>query len=156
MSSQSTGQTRKRRRQAVVCTECRRRKIACDRNSPCTQCLQSGSPCTYYTSYNSFALQGDLASQDANINGHITGNLTGSQGTCPLDSRPQLLSLPHHYQNGFYEPAEIGMPLTTTASVDMEMHQWYEASPFVSLLHPLNISFDTLNLPSSDVSSEDC
>lgn len=51
----STEPSRKRRRQAVVCTECRRRKIACDRNVPCAQCIQSKSNCTFYNSYNSYA-----------------------------------------------------------------------------------------------------
>ncbi len=41
--------SRKRRRPAVVCTECRRRKIACDRKAPCGQCIQYDSTCTYYT-----------------------------------------------------------------------------------------------------------
>lgn len=39
---------RKRRRPAVACFECRRRKVKCDRNSPCAQCVQAGSAtCTY-------------------------------------------------------------------------------------------------------------
>ncbi|KAF1993365.1 hypothetical protein P154DRAFT_450420, partial [Amniculicola lignicola CBS 123094] len=56
----STEPSRKRRRQAVVCTECRRRKIACDRNMPCAQCVQSKSTCTFYNSYNSHS-DGDQA-----------------------------------------------------------------------------------------------
>lgn len=43
------GVSRKRRRPAVVCNECRRRKIACDRKAPCGQCVQYNSACTYYT-----------------------------------------------------------------------------------------------------------
>ena len=39
--------SRKRRRPAVVCNECRRRKIACDRKSPCGQCIQYNSTCMY-------------------------------------------------------------------------------------------------------------
>ena len=39
---------RKRRRPALSCVECRRRKIKCDRNKPCGPCLQSQSPtCTF-------------------------------------------------------------------------------------------------------------
>lgn len=39
---------RKRRRPALSCAECRRRKIKCDRNIPCGQCTQSKSTtCTY-------------------------------------------------------------------------------------------------------------
>jgi hypothetical protein len=43
---------RKRRRPALSCVECRRRKIKCDRNNPCTQCTQSKSAsCTYKDGY---------------------------------------------------------------------------------------------------------
>lgn len=38
---------RRRRRPAVVCTECRRRKIACDRKLPCGQCTLHGADCVY-------------------------------------------------------------------------------------------------------------
>ncbi|RDW57165.1 hypothetical protein BP6252_13813 [Coleophoma cylindrospora] len=39
---------RKRRRSALSCIECRRRKIKCDRNSPCSHCKQSrGITCVY-------------------------------------------------------------------------------------------------------------
>ena len=41
--------SRKRRRPAVVCNECRRRKIACDRKSPCGQCIQYNSACMYHS-----------------------------------------------------------------------------------------------------------
>ena len=39
---------RKRRRPALSCVECRRRKIKCDRNDPCNHCKQSpGVSCVY-------------------------------------------------------------------------------------------------------------
>jgi hypothetical protein len=39
---------RKRRRPALSCAECRRRKIKCDRNIPCTPCkLAKSATCTY-------------------------------------------------------------------------------------------------------------
>ncbi|CAK7207675.1 hypothetical protein SEUCBS139899_010486 [Sporothrix eucalyptigena] len=40
---------RKRRRPAVVCAECRRRKIACDRKTPCGQCALHNVECVYVT-----------------------------------------------------------------------------------------------------------
>ncbi len=40
---------RKRRRPAVVCAECRRRKIACDRKTPCGQCALHKVECVYVT-----------------------------------------------------------------------------------------------------------
>lgn len=39
---------KKRRRPALSCEQCRRRKIKCDRNNPCSQCLQSKTiSCSY-------------------------------------------------------------------------------------------------------------
>ena len=41
-------QPRKRRRPALSCIQCRRRKIKCDRNMPCGQCISSKtSECQY-------------------------------------------------------------------------------------------------------------
>lgn len=38
---------RRRRRPALSCLECRRRKIRCDRNDPCGHCVVSRNQCTY-------------------------------------------------------------------------------------------------------------
>lgn len=42
---------RKRQRVRLSCLECRRRKLSCDRELPCSRCLQSGTPekCDYET-----------------------------------------------------------------------------------------------------------
>jgi hypothetical protein len=46
--SESPRIIRKRRRPAHSCTECRRRKVRCDRKKPCGQCVSHRSPsCTY-------------------------------------------------------------------------------------------------------------
>jgi len=37
----------RRRRPAKSCIECRRRKIRCDRNNPCSHCVSGKSRCTY-------------------------------------------------------------------------------------------------------------
>ncbi|KAM0251730.1 hypothetical protein ACHAQJ_008005 [Trichoderma viride] len=37
----------KRPRPVKSCTECRKRKLRCDRNCPCSQCQKSGRPCKY-------------------------------------------------------------------------------------------------------------
>lgn len=37
----------RRRRLAPSCVECRRRKIKCDRNDPCTHCISVKVPCTF-------------------------------------------------------------------------------------------------------------
>lgn len=46
MESQGS-QPRRRRRPARSCIECRRRKIRCDRNDPCTRCVSVHTRCTY-------------------------------------------------------------------------------------------------------------
>lgn len=46
MESQES-QPRRRRRPARSCIECRRRKIRCDRNDPCTRCVSVHIRCTY-------------------------------------------------------------------------------------------------------------
>jgi hypothetical protein len=38
---------RKRRRPAVACTECRRRKVKCDRSLPCASCVLGTLACAY-------------------------------------------------------------------------------------------------------------
>ncbi|KAI2622405.1 hypothetical protein GGR54DRAFT_62378 [Hypoxylon sp. NC1633] len=38
---------RRRRRLALACTECRRRKVACDRGDPCKNCVLRKSSCIY-------------------------------------------------------------------------------------------------------------
>ncbi|OTA58346.1 hypothetical protein K449DRAFT_373818 [Hypoxylon sp. EC38] len=40
-------QPRRRRRPALSCLECRRRKIKCDRNEPCAHCTSAKLQCTY-------------------------------------------------------------------------------------------------------------
>lgn len=48
MNENATGPQRKRRRPALACEKCRRRKIKCDRNTPCDQCIRTKSEtCTY-------------------------------------------------------------------------------------------------------------
>ena len=44
---ESLGPPRKRRRPALSCVECRRRKIKCDRDYPCEHCKRNGSNCTF-------------------------------------------------------------------------------------------------------------
>jgi hypothetical protein len=40
-------QSCRRRRPALSCIECRRRKVKCDRTDPCAHCVAAGSQCTY-------------------------------------------------------------------------------------------------------------
>lgn len=38
---------RRRRRPALSCLACRRKKVSCDRAQPCRRCISAGSPCIY-------------------------------------------------------------------------------------------------------------
>ncbi|CZR68899.1 uncharacterized protein PAC_18800 [Phialocephala subalpina] len=67
-SSSSTAPPRKRRRPALSCEQCRKRKIKCDRNYPCTQCQQSKTAHCSYSPDSAGAIQhmkkGPLIYQD--------------------------------------------------------------------------------------------
>lgn len=46
-SNEQVERSRKRRRPALSCVECRRRKVKCDRNHPCRHCVSAGDQCSY-------------------------------------------------------------------------------------------------------------
>lgn len=48
MNGSASGPQRRRRRPALACEKCRRRKIKCDRNTPCDQCIRSKSETCVY------------------------------------------------------------------------------------------------------------
>ena len=76
---------RRRRRPALSCIECRRRKIKCDRTEPCRNCVSTDSQCTY-SRYRS-----------AVNTRHPHGSHQGSPG----DSRSSLLDhAPHSSPQG--------------------------------------------------------
>lgn len=51
---------RKRRRPAFSCTECRRRKVRCDRTKPCNQCTAHNldTSCTYEETHRTVSTRG--------------------------------------------------------------------------------------------------
>ncbi|KAJ5392658.1 transcriptional regulator family: Fungal Specific TF [Penicillium cosmopolitanum] len=70
--SESPRIIRKRRRPAHSCVECRRRKVRCDRNKPCGQCVSHGAPsCNYADHVN--------AGQGFHVGPASTGNQNRSQ-----------------------------------------------------------------------------
>lgn len=55
----------RRRRQALACLQCRRRKIKCDQNKPCSQCQRSKDAiCTYGSDSNPVRPYGSLLGND--------------------------------------------------------------------------------------------
>lgn len=59
MSTAQPFRPQKRRRHQLSCTECRRRKLKCDRSVPCDRCQKSGTAeiCTYTTRDQSVAYE---------------------------------------------------------------------------------------------------
>lgn len=96
-------QPRRRRRPARSCIECRRRKIRCDRNDPCTRCVAVQTRCTY-------KLYGDqpgspLQSRESTSRHSTLGTLAPSPSSHVQPSRDDLPSSRDH-----------GQPLDTIAT----------------------------------------
>ncbi|KAI1209549.1 uncharacterized protein F4807DRAFT_96887 [Annulohypoxylon truncatum] len=62
-TSPTQRQPRRRRRPALSCLECRRRKIKCNRNEPCAHCISSKLQCTYKV-YSDDSVASPLPRQD--------------------------------------------------------------------------------------------
>ncbi|KAL1988912.1 hypothetical protein VTN96DRAFT_6901 [Rasamsonia emersonii] len=58
---------RKRRRPAVSCSRCRRRKVKCDRKDPCSRCRRTQSVCTYNNNNNGNSEVTSLAQSSRSI-----------------------------------------------------------------------------------------
>ncbi|KAM5449064.1 hypothetical protein McanCB49686_006876 [Microsporum canis] len=100
--SGQSGPSRKRRRQTIVCTECRRRKIACDRNAPCTQCIQSKAACTYYSSCSSggrFSIDNDGSIMSSP---HVSQPEPGARAPLPVST------VAGHHRGGLINTIDVG------------------------------------------------
>ncbi|KAB8229639.1 putative C6 transcription factor [Aspergillus alliaceus] len=87
---------KKRRRPALSCSECRRRKVRCDRNRPCAQCIAHRTNlCTYDDARP--GLQEHQRHEEANDGSNILNPLGTSQGT-GADSGRTILEI-HHPDN---------------------------------------------------------
>lgn len=45
--NENSAQARRRRRPATACVECRRRKVSCDKKTPCSRCVRGRVSCVY-------------------------------------------------------------------------------------------------------------
>ncbi len=88
---------RKRRRPALSCEQCRRRKIKCDRTYPCGQCLQSkAAVCTYSPGSvpKSGHVDGGAVQRPIQTNQVSTGNSTtgewGANDGVAIPNRPRV------------------------------------------------------------------
>jgi hypothetical protein len=89
--------TRRRRRPALSCSECRRRKIKCDRKLPCNHCTQTPSvACSYQDGYPAVANRrtgpkGPPTPSSVNMNHHLRiAEVAGSTDLLP-QSVPSLV-----------------------------------------------------------------
>ncbi|ETS04832.1 hypothetical protein M419DRAFT_52813, partial [Trichoderma reesei RUT C-30] len=74
----------RRRRPALSCIECRRRKLKCDRKSPCSRCVATETQCSYTTYYRDKPRAGH--GQDSRM--HVSSSSMPSPSTVHPASTP--------------------------------------------------------------------
>lgn len=139
----------KRPRPVKSCTECRRRKLRCDRNCPCSQCLRSYRVCKYGSGGNGSGGSPSKSTDPNNPNADSEGSEdeeddddsnqgSGNGGERPSKrhlSRPGSGSTPQHAH---------AMPMTTTTSSN---HPPPNNSSLNLLLNPPSPTQHHANLP---------
>lgn len=87
-------QSRRRRRPALSCLECRRRKIKCDRSDPCAHCVSNKATCTYrlFRSETASRPSGSRPSPPADS----SSPAARSARTQPVLGAPDLTTEQHH------------------------------------------------------------
>ena len=81
---------------SVSCVECRRRKIKCDRNEPCTQCIQSKNSTCRYKDGNSYPAAPKTAEAKSSAKSSaspLSSDQLGAHGFVHFD--PEVLSSDH-------------------------------------------------------------
>lgn len=130
---------RKRQRQAVVCTGCRRRKIACDRKSPCAQCVQAHLECTYYAR-NDFQTD-NRHSTKAKSHSSLSAPSTQAMHYPSYSSGPPSESLANvDYQKNFSVPDL--MAASAAHSIDMSASSWFDTEILGTFNQPLSTPID--------------
>ncbi|KAF8175310.1 hypothetical protein BJ912DRAFT_1075239 [Pholiota molesta] len=121
---------KKRRRQALSCTECKRRKIKCDRNHPCTPCKRRGeeSACQWHSiePVEKYATKAEFAHLRAEF-AHLTARceqlervvqrLLPAAATHP--STAAHSSPAAHTLAPYYHPASSSMPSSSMPSANI-------------------------------------
>ncbi|KAL3471229.1 fungal-specific transcription factor domain-containing protein [Aspergillus californicus] len=84
----------RRRRPALSCTICRRRKLKCDRGLPCGQCVKSKTPeqCFFSAPKPRSTIAGSLTASSSSDHQHALGDATspGATGLYVFDSRNRV------------------------------------------------------------------
>ena len=129
--------SRKRRRPPVVCSECRRRKSACDRRIPCAQCTQHGLVCVYQNDRSTSQRSAPGPSRESLITATINTSserprisVTASEDTAAIVATPRVRATPlggsiEGAQNDatFPIPGAIRTPPVTASSTSGTLNQ---------------------------------
>lgn len=118
-------QQRRRRRPALSCRECRRRKIRCDRNDPCNHCVRHKAQCTY-------KLYGDVGDDRPEPDRSV------SPGQQPSPSQAELQG---HQLDGDNE-AHVGSATARASSVcnPLSAHNQQRQAPSLSPSHSHSVA----------------
>lgn len=108
-------QPRKRRRPALSCIQCRRRKIKCDRNMPCGQCISSKTSACQYSS--------DPAPQSKRPRG-VNDQYPVTPSSLGQYSPDNTTHVSPNYNNNIADNVTNGIPLVST-------NFWAERTPLV-------------------------
>jgi hypothetical protein len=111
---EGTHSARKRRRPALSCIECRRRKIKCDRNSPCNHCKQmKNTPCVYkdlHTINPNRRLSGSKGTLTPKLAVDISNEAAGSV--------PYINGVPYTHELSYRLPSQDSSPQTAPVIYD--------------------------------------
>ncbi|TKW55877.1 hypothetical protein CTA1_11716 [Colletotrichum tanaceti] len=135
---------RKRRRQAVVCTSCRRRKIACDRKAPCAQCVLAHLKCTYYQNYACIDSQID-SHNSASSQPYSSSSASTTQDTHQYYSPgppSEALANANYLKNFSTTDLNVASAVPGAISVDMSGADWFETEVLGALDQPLSTAMD--------------
>ncbi|OBT63174.1 hypothetical protein VE03_07855 [Pseudogymnoascus sp. 23342-1-I1] len=115
---------KKRRRPALSCEPCRRRKVKCDRNKPCGQCLQAKTAsCAYDPIFPTVSRRTRVAITPASLSGKSSTGIpnrvrsvpnslsthtssASSVGLSPSSTHPSNTTRPSSYGSPIVEPSE--------------------------------------------------
>ena len=113
----------KRRRPALSCAECRRRKVKCDRANPCDPCKKFKSPtCTYGPNRLQLNSHNDhvsisISSPSPSLNRNCTGD-SNTDGIEAAPVRPDSSSALHNNTVGTSEQLRLGIQHVQTGQSD--------------------------------------
>lgn len=131
----------KRRRRTVVCTNCRRRKIACDRGAPCDQCGQARLQCTYYNGHAHTNSDSGVDRRDSASSEHPSSSASSVQAVLVHGYGSESALSNVDYRSNVFDP-KVAQALPGAASVDMGAPGWFGADMMNTLSHSLSMPTD--------------